>query len=185
MDFISILLIAVGVSADCFAVALFGGAAARNPALPQALRISATFGLAQSVMTFGGWLAGRVVVEFISGYDHWVAFGLLAIIGSRMIHESFEKEDRRKIDITRGLALLVLAIATSIDALAVGLSFGLLTINIGLAVATIGTVAMVITGVGFYGGGRFGHLLANRAELVGGIVLIGIGVRIIVEHLLE
>ncbi len=184
MDFPSILLIAIGVSADCFAVALSGGAAARTPSLAQAFRISATFGLSQAVMTLAGWAGGRVITNLIADYDHWVAFGLLVFVGGRMVYGSFKPEKPSKVDITRGFALLLVAVATSIDALAVGLSFGLLTINIALAVGTIGTVAMLITAVGYVAGSRVGRFLANRAELIGGIVLIAIGLRIIIEHVL-
>jgi putative Mn2+ efflux pump MntP len=185
VDFLSILLIAIGLSADCFAVALSSSIARQNVSRFQALRVSLTFGLFQALMPVVGWLAGRTVVDFISSYDHWLAFGLLAFIGGKMIWESFREKDsdQKDKDISRGLLLLTLALATSIDALAVGLSFAFLEINIVLASLTIGVTALVISLVGFAVGRKAGSLLGKRAEIVGGVILIGIGVRILVEHL--
>ncbi len=133
-----------------------------------------------------GWLAGRTIVNFISSYDHWVAFGLLAFVGGKMLWESVhsEEEHEGKGDITRGFMLLTISIATSIDALAVGLSFAFLDVNIGVASLVIGVVACAITGLGFLLGRRAGKMLGKRAEAIGGLVLIGIGVRILVSHLL-
>ena len=133
-----------------------------------------------------GWLAGRTIVEFISGYDHWLAFGLLAFVGGRMIWESFSSKDDRRgdTDISKGFLLLTLSIATSIDALAVGLSFAFLKINIILASSTIGIVAFLVTTIGFVLGRKAGSLIGKRAEIVGGVILLGIGLRIILEHML-
>jgi len=132
-----------------------------------------------------GWLAGRAVVDLIVQYDHWVAFGLLFAVGSRMIWESLRsKEDKKKVDITRGILLITLSIATSIDALAVGLTFAFLEVNIALASSTIGVVAFVVTAIGIFIGRKAGKLLGKRAEAIGGLVLIGIGLRILLEHIL-
>ena len=133
-----------------------------------------------------GWLAGRTVVELIADYDHWVAFILLALIGSKMIWESFRSRDRRteRIDITKGLLLLTLSVATSIDALAVGLTFAFLEVNIVMAVSTIGLVAFMATAIGFLLGREAGNLIGRRAEAIGGVVLIGIGLRILLTHIL-
>jgi putative Mn2+ efflux pump MntP len=134
-----------------------------------------------------GWLAGQTVVNFIAQYDHWVAFGLLAIVGGRMLWEAFHHDDEHEEsgDITRGLLLLTVSVATSIDSLAVGLSFAFLKVNIWLASLTIGGIAFSITAVGFLLGRKAGELLGKRAEAVGGIILILIGLRILLEHLLE
>jgi putative Mn2+ efflux pump MntP len=185
-DFSSILVIAFGLSADCFAVALSGGMARKSFSLPPALRVAFSFGFFQAAMSVLGWLAGRTVIAYISAYDHWLAFGLLLFVGGRMLWESFHDKDGRRegADITRGLLLFTLSLATSIDALAVGLSFAFLEMNIALAGATIGVVALLVTLGGFWLGRRLGSLAGRRAELVGGLVLIAIGVRILLEHLL-
>lgn len=133
-----------------------------------------------------GWLAGKTLVNLISDYDHWVAFGLLLIIGGRMIWESLrsKKSEAPDRDISKGFTLLILAVATSIDALAVGLSFAFLSVNMAMAVLTIGGVAFLITGVGFLVGRKASQVLGERAETVGGIILIAIGIRILLTHLL-
>jgi len=183
--FFSILIIALSLSADCFAVAI--SASIGNRTLPawQGLRVALFFGFFQSAMILLGWLAGSRIIDFISDYDHWVAFGLLALVGGRMLWESFhENEEREKsIDITRWWLLVTLAVATSIDALAVGLSFAFLQVNLPLASITIGVTAFLITFTGFFAGKKLGEIVGKRAEIIGGIILILIGVRILVEHL--
>ena len=124
-----------------------------------------------------GWLAGRTIVDLIADYDHWVAFILLVVVGSRMIWESFRLGDGHgeNADITKGFLLLTLSVATSIDALAVGLSFAFLEVNIALASSTIGAIAFPL-------GRKAGKLIGRRAELVGGMVLIAIVLRILLSH---
>jgi putative Mn2+ efflux pump MntP len=131
-----------------------------------------------------GWLAGQTVADLIAAYDHWVAFALLAVIGSRMIWESFRSSHSRSegTDITKGLSLLALSVATSIDALAVGLSFAFVEVSIALASLTIGIVAFVVTTIGFLLGKNAGKLVGKRAEAIGGIILIAIGLRIVLSH---
>ncbi len=185
LDTLSILFIAIGLSADCFAVALSGSISMRAVSYIQVLRTSLAFGAFQASMLVLGWLAGRTVVDFIADYDHWVAFILLVIVGGRMIWESFRPRDsHRKTDITRGSLLLILSVATSIDALAVGLSFAFLKVNIALASSMIGAIAFTVTAVGFLSARKAGKLLGKRAELVGGMILIGIGFRILLSHIL-
>jgi putative Mn2+ efflux pump MntP len=184
IGFGSLLVIALALSADCFAVALSGGLARQLP-LRRLARVPVFFGLFQCGMTLAGWLAGRSVVDYIAAYDHWLAFALLLVIGLKMIWESFKGgEERAGTDITRLWVLLTLAVATSIDALAVGLSLAFLQVNIAAASATIGATAFIITVLGLLIGRRVGALVGRRAELVGGAVLIIIGVRILLEHLL-
>lgn len=184
MDLISLVLIALSLSADCFAVAVSGSAAMGRLSRLQVGRVSFSFGFAQFLMPVIGWLAGRTVVNLISAYDHWVAFGLLALVGGHMIWESRSGNGQSEnTDITRGFILVTLAIATSIDSLAVGLSFALLEIGIIQASLIIGLVAFFITVFGFWLGSRVGVLLGKRAQLVGGLVLIGIGLRILITHL--
>ena len=186
VDFGSVLVIAIGLSADCFAIALGASTSAKGASRLQALRVALAFGVAQAVMPVVGWLAGKTVVNLISDYDHWVAFALLFIIGARMIWESFHPKDGKaeRRDFSKGLVLLTLAVATSIDALAVGLSFAFLKVNITLAVLTIGVVAFLITMIGFLLGRKVGQVMGERAETVGGIVLIAIGLRILLSHVL-
>ena len=185
-DFLSVFLIALGLSADCFAVALSGGISKINHSWPRLLRVSFSFGLFQVLMPVLGWLAGRTVVELIADYDHWVAFAMLAIVSGRMLWESFRSErgQGKEVDITRGLLLITLSIATSIDALAVGISFAFLEISIVTPVMVIGTVTFILSFLGVLVGDKIGHVFENKIEILGGIILIGIGVKILYEHLL-
>lgn len=184
--FISILLVAIGLSADCFAVALGASAQIKRRFRLQVWRISLSFGLFQALMTVIGWLAGKTVVDFIQSFDHWIAFALLAIVGGRMIREALrpQEDGEKKTDITGWLTLIILSVATSIDALAMGLSFALLDINIVLASITIGLVSLIATSIGLALGRKANQLLGKRAEIVGGIILIAIAFRILLSHLL-
>lgn len=186
MEFLSILAIALGLSADCFAVAVSGSIARRDHSRVDILRVSLSFGLFQALMPALGWLAGRTVVSYVANYDHWLAFILLAFIGGKMLWESFHSssDDTKKTNITKGIPLLVLSIATSIDALAVGLSFAFLKVDMVVACLTIGMVAFIITVVGFIIGRKSSKIIGKRAELIGAIILIGIGLRILLSHLL-
>jgi putative Mn2+ efflux pump MntP len=185
-NLLSIFLIAVGLSADCFAVALSGGISQKNHIWSRRLRVAFSFGLFQALMPVLGWLAGRTVVEFIANYDHWVAFTLLAIVGGKMLWESFRPEHSRdkESDITKGLLLITLSVATSIDALAVGLSLAFLKVNIGIASVTIGAVAFLVTMIGFVVGKRASKIIGKRAETLGGLILIAIAFRILLSHML-
>ena len=181
---LQVLLIALGLSADCFAVTLSGSVTMRTVSFIQVLRTAFTFGVFQGLMPVLGWLAGKTVVDLIGGFDHWIAFVLLSLIGIKMIWGSFKGgEENKQLDITRGLTLFTLAFATSIDALAVGLTFAFLEVNIVSAGLIIGAVAFFISIFGFYLGKRVGRLLGKRAEAFGGLVLIGIGLRILLNHL--
>jgi len=185
-ELFSILLIALGLSADCFAVALGGCISIKKLRYIQVFRTALAFGIAQTLMPVIGWAVGRTVVGYIASYDHWVVFGLLAIVGGRMIWEAFHEKDECKegTDISRGFLLISLAVATSIDSLAVGLSFGVLETNIVYASLIIGVVAFLITNLGFYVGRKAGGLLGQRAKIFGGVILIGIGIRILLTHIL-
>jgi manganese efflux pump family protein len=185
-DLLSILLIAFSLSADCFAVALAGSVSLVKIRTVQVLRTALAFGLAQMAMPVIGWAVGRTVIDYIESFDHWVAFGLLFVIGGRMIWEAVHDKDEpgKEADISRGLLLLTLAVATSLDALAVGLSFAFLEINIVVASTIIGIIAFLITVLGFYFGRKANSILGQRAKMVGGIILIGIGVKVLLSHLL-
>jgi putative Mn2+ efflux pump MntP len=184
LDLISILVIAVGLSADCFAVAFSGSIALKSISKKQVIIASLSFGIFQALMPLLGWLAGQTVVDLIAGFDHWLAFGLLAFIGGKMVWESFRKEEECKTDITKWKTLITLSIATSIDALAVGLTFAFLEVNIALACGVIGITAFLISVLGFILGRKAGKVFGKRAELIGGLVLIGIGLKILLDHLL-
>jgi manganese efflux pump family protein len=185
-DLVSIFLIALGLSADCFAVALSSGISTRNQSWLKALRVALAFGLFQAIMPTIGWLAGRTVIDLISGFDHWMAFALLGFVGGKMIFESFRgsEEEKKSRDISRGWTLIVMSVATSIDALAVGLSLAFLDISVALASPVIGIVAFGITLLGFQVGKRAGKLMGKRAETIGGLILIAIAIRILLSHLL-
>jgi len=150
------------------------------------LRVSSSFGLFQALMLVLGWLAGRTVVGYVGKYDHWLAFALLAFVGGRMLWESFHSagDSVRRIDITRGFQLLVLSVATSLDALAVGLSFAFLQVNMLVASLTIGVVAFVVTVTGFIVGRKSSKFMGKWAESIGGVILIVIGLRILLTHVL-
>jgi putative Mn2+ efflux pump MntP len=152
----------------------------------QILRASFSFGLFQAIMPLLGWLAGRSFVKFIGNFDHWLAFALLAFVGGKMIWESFrpEREETQPTDFTKGWSLLTLSVATSIDALAVGLSFAFLQVNIASACLTFGLTTFILTVIGFVIGRKVGEFVGKRAELVGGLILIAIGLRILLTHLL-
>jgi putative Mn2+ efflux pump MntP len=186
VDLLSILLIAVSLSLDCFAVAVAGSISMPNVTRQQVLRVSFSFGFFQLAMLVVGWLLGQTLVDIVESFAHWVAFGLLVLVGARMIWESFESDEngRKSADISKGLALLGLSIATSIDALAVGLSLAFLESRVLIAAIAIGSVAFLFTAAGFYFGKRIGGLLGRRAEVVGGIVLIGLGLRILLIEII-
>jgi manganese efflux pump family protein len=184
MSFLSLLVIAISLGMDAFSVAISIGAVSRALSIGPAMRLSSSFGLFQFFMPVAGWFAGTTVVHLIAGYDHWVAFGLLAYVGGKMIMDSFnEKENSRESDPTKGWTLIILSVATSIDAFAVGLSFAFLQIPIIYPSIIIGIVAFIMTMIGILFGGRLGKVIGKKAEFVGGIILIGIGVKILIDHM--
>ncbi len=186
LEVLPVFIIALGLSADCFAVTLSGSVTMRTVSPIQALRTAFTFGFFQALMPVLGWLAGRTVVDLIADYDHWLAFVLLTLIGVRMIWQSLRgEEEAKQVDITRGLTLFTLAFATSIDALAVGLTFAFLEVNIVSASLIIGAVTFIISAFGFFLGKRAGQRLGKRAEILGGLVLIAIGLRILLTHIIQ
>jgi putative Mn2+ efflux pump MntP len=185
VDLASVLLIGLGVSMDCLAVAIAGSVSMGRVSLRQALRASLAFGVFQAVMLALGWLAGRTIVDIIEGVDHWVAFGLLTLVAGRMLWEARRAdEEREKVDITRGLTLLTLSVATSIDSLAVGLTLGFLEFSILSAALIIGCVTFLVSAAGFLAGRSVGTAHGRWAEIVGALVLLGIGLRILLTDLL-
>ena len=186
MSFLNIIAMAVALAMDAFAVAIATGVRLKRVSLRQFFRLAWHFGLFQAVMPIIGWSAGLTVRESIERYDHWIAFGLLAFVGLNMIREAFKLEEdaREKRDPTRGLTLVMLSVATSIDALAVGLTISMLKVAIWFPALVIGLVAGAFTVVGLHLGKSVGSAerLSPVAEVLGGIVLLGIGANILIEH---
>ena len=184
MDIVSIVIIAVGLAMDAFAVSITSGITIKRLHINHALKIALFFGLFQAFMPIIGWLAGLSLRDYISAIDHWIAFGLLSFIGCKMIYESITVQSNKKeINPLNVYVLLVLSVATSIDALAVGVSFAFLKVAIVTPVIIIGTVTFLLSYLGVYIGDRIGHFFENKIEIAGGILLIGIGIKILVEGL--
>ena len=184
MNLITIFILAIGLGIDAFSVAIGIGSANTKRSWSPMLRLAAAFGLFQFAMPIAGWLAGQTVVDIISDYDHWIAFALLAYVGGKMVWEGFENEnDEEKADQTRGLPLLLLSIATSIDALAVGFSFSILKVPILFPATIIGIVCFLMTAIGMLFGKVLARIFGKKVEIFGGIVLIGIGIKILIDHL--
>jgi putative Mn2+ efflux pump MntP len=201
---ISILLVSLSLSLDAFAVSVGSGICSSNLRRFHMLRAAFAFGLFQFLMPVIGWYLGNSFRSYIENFDHWIAFGLLAIIGIKMIIESrgeqslpCEQENNvvkiesacgntshNKFDVANLWTLIVLAVATSIDALAIGLSYSLLNQNIWLPAITIGVVTLIVCLLGFEFGKRIGKLFEKWAQIIGGTVLILIGTKILLEHLL-
>ena len=186
MKFVNISAIAVALAMDAFAVAISTGVILKDVTFRQTFRLSWHFGLFQAMMPVIGWSAGLSVRPYIELWDHWVAFGLLAFVAVNMFREAFgqNKEEREQRDPTRGIRLVMLSVATSIDALAVGFSLSILNVSIWTPVLIIGIVAGVFTIIGLQIGKRIGSAmrLSLYAEMVGGIVLMIIGIKILHEH---
>ncbi len=185
MDLITIIFIALGLAMDAFAVSIASGVTLKKVRLRYAFRVALFFGGFQALMPLLGWLAGNSFSSYIAAFDHWVAFGLLAFIGGKMIYESTVlKEAEKKTDPRNLTILFILAIATSIDALAVGLSFSFLNVTIIEPVIIIGVITFLLSFAGVYIGARTGSFFENKIEIIGGIILIGIGIKILIEHLI-
>lgn len=185
MNAFSVFLIALALAVDAFAVAVAAGITIPVLTFRHVFRLAWHFGLFQALMTVIGWAAGLSFRSLIEDFDHWVAFGLLAVVGIRMIIEALKDGDEEeRSDPTRGRTLVVLSVATSIDALAVGLSLALLGIEIWMPSLVIGVTALVLTAAGLYVGRLAGTAtrLGARVEVGGGLVLVGIGIRILHEH---
>lgn len=169
---------------DAFTVSLCSGATCQRGRLSLALRLGLAFGGFQMLMPVIGWLAGTGLRSFIGGIDHWIAFGILAVIGGKMIYEASKPaECREPVNPADLRVLVMLAIATSIDALAVGVSFAFFNFSILLPVLIIGVVTFIFSAAAVYIGNRVGSLFGNRVEVLGGLVLIAIGARILLEDL--
>lgn len=189
MSLLEMLLIAIGLSMDAFAVSITRGITMKKLNVKTAVKVAVFFGFFQGFMPFIGWLVGGRFSKYVVKFDHWIAFILLGIIGGKMLFEAFKREEECEVAVTEnsdgsiGLrVLLVLAIATSIDALAVGIGFAFLKVDILSVVLLIGIVTLTISFVGVVMGRKLGCLFQKKAEIFGGIVLVLIGLKILLEH---
>lgn len=181
--FITVFLTGIGLAMDAFAVAICKGLKMQKLNYKQMSLIALFFGGFQALMPLVGWLLGKSFETYIKSFDHWVAFGLLLFIGGKMAWESFKDDEDDcgdKFDIKE---LFIMAIATSIDALAVGVAFALKDVNIFFAISVIGITTFVLSAIGVFIGHKFGAVYKSKAELAGGIILILIGVKILLEDL--
>ena len=186
MDFLTIILLAIGLSFDSFAVSVCSGLNLPHIRFFQATKIAIFLALFQAFMPLIGWLVGNSIKSFIEPVDHWIAFGLLSLIGGKMIIESFINSEEREIKNPLHLkVILLLSIATSIDALAVGFSFATFLDKIFLAVFIIGAVTFTASMLGILVGKKTGPKINRYAEILGGLILIGLGSKILIEHLVS
>ena len=187
MGMVELLLIGVGLSMDAFAVSVCKGLNMRKVNQLHCFVIALFFGGFQALMPLIGWILGRQFEQYITAVDHWIAFVLLAFLGGKMILEAL-KEEEEEINKTESRLvfkeLLVLAVATSIDALAMGITFAFLNVAIVPAVGMIGGITFALSAAGVYIGNIFGSRYKNKAELIGGVILVLIGVKILAEHLM-
>lgn len=185
MSFWEILLLAIGVSMDAFAVSIGKGLTARRVSWREALKVGFWFGGFQALMPVIGYYLAFSFADLVTKVDHWIAFGLLLLIGGNMIREALEKDEAQKeVDASFGFrTMLILAIATSIDALAVGISFAFLQAPLWSSIIIIGLTTFAFSVVGLLIGKKVGDRFHKGAEILGGLILIAIGVKILIEHL--
>lgn len=187
MNLLTIIGISVSLAMDAFSVSVTSGLVIKQPTFRQYFRLAFHFGLFQFLMPIIGFYGGVLFEAVIRRYDHWIAFFLLLFIGGKMFYESFHTESKEtdKKDPSRGKTLILLAIATSIDAAAIGFSFAALGIPILLPSIIIGLICVIFSALGIYLGTRIGNIFGKWAERFGGFILCGIGTKILVEHLLQ
>ncbi len=184
MNIIEIILIAIGLSLDAFAVSLGASSGGRIKDARSKFRLSFHFGLFQFIMPVIGWYVGTTIEPLVKNFDHWIAFALLFYVGGKMIYESFSDGDEaEKSNPSKGMTLVLLSVATSIDALVVGFSLALIDVDIWQPGIIIGLVTGFLSLFGIYIGGYLGSRFGKKMEMAGGIVLIGIGIKILLSHL--
>lgn len=183
MNLYEIILISIGLAMDAFAVSICKGLSMKKINWKSTLIIAIYFGLFQAIMPVFGYLLGSSFSVIVQKLDHWIAFILLAIIGGNMIKESKDDETEKRNDKVDFKTMILLAIATSIDALAIGVTFAFFKVNIILSISIIGLITFILSFVGVIIGNRFGDKFQNKAEFTGGIILIFIGLKILLEHL--
>ena len=184
MSIIDILLLAIGLSMDSLAVSVAGGAVIRRCTVYNMMKVGLFMGITQAAMTVVGYLVGAGFQRYITAFDHWIAFALLLYLGGKMVYDSMhEDEDTSQTNLLNNKTLLGMAIATSIDALAVGVSLALLDSEIVIQALLIGIVTFLMSVFGVHFGSSLGRKVDLKLDLIGGLILIGIGVKILVEHL--
>lgn len=183
MGIVELLLISVGLAMDAFAVSVGKGMTLKRVQPRHALTAGVWFGGFQGLMPLIGYYVGRSFAEYVLSVDHWIAFGLLVLIGLNMIRETIWSDNEEQDSDFGVRTMLIMAIATSIDALAVGVSMAFLDVNIWFSAAVICIVTLIISAAGVYLGTMFGARLGSKAGIVGGLILIAIGVKILVEHM--
>jgi putative Mn2+ efflux pump MntP len=186
MNILVIVLLGIGLAMDTFAVAIGTSIALKKVSFRQIFRMAFHFSLFHVIMPLLGWYAGTTIHRWISIWDHWVAFVLLAFIGGKAIYNALhEKNETEKVfDPTRGMSLVILAVATSIDAFGVGMSFAMLNMNILFPALIIASVVAVFTVTGMLLGSKLGNVFGKRVEILGGLILIAIDLKILIEHLM-
>ena len=183
MTALEIFLIGIGLSMDAFAVSICKGLSVGRVNFKHMVIAGLWFGGFQALMPLIGYLLGSTFEQYVTSIDHWIAFILLSVIGANMIKESFGKDGEKQNASFSFMSMLMVAVATSIDALAVGITFAFLQVNIWLAIAVIGCTTFVISAAGIKVGSSFGAKYKSKAEFFGGAVLICLGIKILVEHL--
>lgn len=186
MDTLTLIGIAVALAMDAFAVALAAGLILPQVTGRHLFRFGFHFGLFQALMPVLGWSAGIGLRQYLAGFSHWLAFLLLCLIGAKMLRDAWlrEEEDPAPKDPTRGMSLVMLSVATSIDALAVGFSLAVMGVSIWLPALVIGVTASILTLLGMFLGQRLGTLWTSKVEVAGGLLLIAIGTKILLENTL-
>ena len=184
LEFITILLIAIGLCFDSFAVSVSSGLMMKHITFYNAMKIAFSLAFFQGLMPLIGWLAGKSISKYLLDYDHWIAFGLLSIIGIRMIFESLKPDEEKTFNPLNIWVLITISIATSIDALVVGLSFAFLKTDIYSSLIIIAAVTFFAAMLGILFGKKAGNKLGKQMEILGGIILILIGLKILIEHIL-
>ncbi len=184
MGIISIILIAFGLTFDTFAVSISTGLIVSNIRFWQGVRVALILAIFQAAMPVLGWLSAYYIKDYIINFDHWIASGLLFIIGLKMIKEALSKDEVNELhDPLKLKVVIAMAIATSIDALIIGVSFGFLNVNMSLATFIIGFLTFLVAMIGMLLGKHAGNFLGKKVEVLGGVILILIGIKILFEHL--
>lgn len=183
MGLLEIFLIGVGLAMDAFAISICKGLSMKKMNWKSAIIIALYFGIFQAFMPIIGYFLGSTFESFVTNIDHWIAFVLLSLIGGNMIKEAFDSEDEKKNDKVDFKTMIVLAIATSIDALAIGITFAFFEVNLLLSISIIGIITFIISIIGVKIGNKFGDKYQNKAEFIGGLILVLLGIKILLEHL--
>lgn len=183
MELYEIILISIGLAMDAFAVSICKGLSMKKINWKSTIIIAIYFGIFQAIMPVFGYLLGSSFSVIVQKLDHWIAFILLAIIGGNMIKESKDGETEKRNDKVDFKTMILLAIATSIDALAVGITFAFFKVNIVVSITIIGIITFILSFIGVIIGNKFGDKFQNKAEFIGGMILIIIGLKILLEHL--